>query len=522
MSIYNIFLGTVGKPPDTAPIVATGGTETTVGNYKYHTFTGSGTFTVTSAPSGLDLAYIVVAGGGAGGNGFAGGGAGGFIYGTLNPSVTSYTITIGAGAASQTTAGNRGATGSDSSAFGYTAKGGGGGGGSTGAQQPGGNGGSGGGKRTTTDGLGTLGQGTGAAFAGGCCCNPGAPGGGGALSSPFDVNGGYGVNWFNDATGFAGGGGGFSSNGPSPAYNGGGAGQVGTGTPGSGTANTGGGGGGSNGKATGAGGSGVVVIRYPIAGVQFNADILIVGGGGCGADGGGGAGGYLAVSSHSLTSGTTYTATVGAGGTYNSYSTLQAPISSFDGMIAAGGGQGWDTSNRPNNSGGSSQGSIFTSASSGYLLPPVLNQGNKGAYGTSGTNAGSGGGGGAGAAGSNAAATSGGAGGNGSTWLDGNTYCGGGGGGGYGTWTGGAGGTGGGGTGASVSTASTAGSANTGGAGGASGGGGRAGSSGGSGIVIIRYSNTLPDAASTTGSPTYTNTGGYKYYKFTGSGTITW
>ena len=44
---------------------------------------------------------------------------------------------------------------------------------------------------------------------------------------------------------------------------------------------------------------------------------------------------------------------------------------------------------------------------------------------------------------------------------------------------------------------------------------------GGSGIVIIRYANTYPDATSTTGSPTYTNTGGYKIYKFTGSGTIT-
>jgi hypothetical protein len=40
--------------------------------------------------------------------------------------------------------------------------------------------------------------------------------------------------------------------------------------------------------------------------------------------------------------------------------------------------------------------------------------------------------------------------------------------------------------------------------------------------VIIRYADTLPDAASTTGSPTYTNSGGYKTYKFTGSGTITW
>jgi hypothetical protein len=44
---------------------------------------------------------------------------------------------------------------------------------------------------------------------------------------------------------------------------------------------------------------------------------------------------------------------------------------------------------------------------------------------------------------------------------------------------------------------------------------------GGSGIVIIRYANTYPDAASTTGSPTFTNTGGYKIYTWTGSGSIT-
>jgi len=37
----------------------------------------------------------------------------------------------------------------------------------------------------------------------------------------------------------------------------------------------------------------------------------------------------------------------------------------------------------------------------------------------------------------------------------------------------------------------------------------------------LSYSNTLPDAASTTGSPTFTNVGGYKIYKFTGSGSIT-
>jgi hypothetical protein len=44
---------------------------------------------------------------------------------------------------------------------------------------------------------------------------------------------------------------------------------------------------------------------------------------------------------------------------------------------------------------------------------------------------------------------------------------------------------------------------------------------GGSGVVIIRYADTFADAASTTGSPTFTNTGGFKIYQFTGSGSIT-
>jgi hypothetical protein len=41
---------------------------------------------------------------------------------------------------------------------------------------------------------------------------------------------------------------------------------------------------------------------------------------------------------------------------------------------------------------------------------------------------------------------------------------------------------------------------------------------GGSGVVIIR---TTATAASTTGSPTVTQSGGYNFYKFTGSGSIT-
>jgi hypothetical protein len=39
--------------------------------------------------------------------------------------------------------------------------------------------------------------------------------------------------------------------------------------------------------------------------------------------------------------------------------------------------------------------------------------------------------------------------------------------------------------------------------------------------VIIRYSDTYSAAASTTGSPTITVSGGYRVYKWTGSGSIT-
>jgi hypothetical protein len=65
-----------------------------------------------------------------------------------------------------------------------------------------------------------------------------------------------------------------------------------------------------------------------------------------------------------------------------------------------------------------------------------------------------------------------------------------------------------------------AGTANTGGGGGG-GGDGDNGQAGGSGIVIIRYPDSYDAAASTTGSPTITVTGGYRIYKWTGSGSIT-
>ena len=103
-------------------INATGGTETTCGDYKIHTFTSPGTFCVSQIGNGptnpaggpTNVDYMVVAGGGgAGGN--AAGGAGGFressgaasgCYSTsplgncvsaLPVSVTAYPITVGAG-----------------------------------------------------------------------------------------------------------------------------------------------------------------------------------------------------------------------------------------------------------------------------------------------------------------------------------------------------------------------------------------------------------------------------------------
>jgi len=61
-------------------LTATGGTITTSGNCKIHTFTGPGTFTVSSASvcaANNVVSYLVVAGGGGGGSGSGGGGGGG-------------------------------------------------------------------------------------------------------------------------------------------------------------------------------------------------------------------------------------------------------------------------------------------------------------------------------------------------------------------------------------------------------------------------------------------------------------
>ena len=66
-----------------SPLSATGGTITTDGNFKVHTFNSSGTFQITSGSG--DVQYLVVAGGGGagGGNGTnarGGAGAGGLRW----------------------------------------------------------------------------------------------------------------------------------------------------------------------------------------------------------------------------------------------------------------------------------------------------------------------------------------------------------------------------------------------------------------------------------------------------------
>ena len=72
--------GTQDTAPTSLYITATGGTITCSGDYKIHTFTGPGTFTVScsgNAAGSNTVDYLVVAGGGGGGVGNGGGGGGG-------------------------------------------------------------------------------------------------------------------------------------------------------------------------------------------------------------------------------------------------------------------------------------------------------------------------------------------------------------------------------------------------------------------------------------------------------------
>jgi hypothetical protein len=287
-------------------IEATGGTITTSGNDKIHTFTGPGTFTVsgTAECAANDVvSYMVVAGGGSGAKNDVGGGggAGGFRE-VVSPSAPytaspldgypsapnritvtaqAYPITVGGGGA-QATGGNTSNPGNPSVFSTITSTAGGGGGKvGNGAGDPGGSGGGGahasgaGGSGNTPPVSPPQGNNGGAANSpSGPVYGAGGGGGAGAAGTTGTPSvagvGGDGVATSitgSSVTRGGGGGGarddGVPSGGGAGGSGGGGKGGSGTVNGVDGTANTGGGGGGSGDQMSGGGGgSGIVVIRY--------------------------------------------------------------------------------------------------------------------------------------------------------------------------------------------------------------------------------------------------------------------
>jgi hypothetical protein len=272
--------------------------------------------------------------------------------------------------------------------------------------------------------------------------------------------------------------------------------------------------------------------------------LVIAGGGGSNGVGagfygssGGGAGGYRSSVRGELSGGNTsaesplilisannYTVTVGAGGAgvAPGSTSIDGNPSSFDAIIALGGGRGvaFNTVGGLGGSGGGGGAGLSSAGGSG-----TTGQGFAGGTGGSGGTSSAAGGGGAGAVGANGAGngTVGGAGGAGrASSITGTSVLRAGGGGGGGTYTsGGAGGSGGGGSGgASSPSAGNPGTPNTGGGGGgatsAPSTGGPFGGSGGSGVVIIRY---LGSQRGTGGA--VTSSGGYTIHTFNSSGTYT-
>ena len=243
---------------------ATGGTVTTSGDYKYHTFTSSGTFNVTTLGEGKVDVLVVGGGGGAGKAGTntlrnpGGGGAGGLVYVedyTLS-STGNITVTVGAGGTGSTNQDFTGNNGNNSVFKNLIAYGGGGGGSRDNPSRDGTSGGSGGGANlysavpanggsatqpSTNDGYPNTGFGYPGATS---VVNVGAGGGGGAGGPGTVPNGGPGMTiWGNTYAK----GGDAHSDASSAAAN--------TGNGGNGSA--------TNSSANGGnGGSGIVIVRY--------------------------------------------------------------------------------------------------------------------------------------------------------------------------------------------------------------------------------------------------------------------
>jgi hypothetical protein len=273
------------------------------------------------------------------------------------------------------------------------------------------------------------------------------------------------------------------------------------------------------------------------AAAPTNLEYLLIAGGAGGAiqhGGGGGAGGYLSSSLNSVTSGSSFTVTVGGAGAGGIYSSGNASgTDGVDSIIAGmgvtvtaaggGGGSSYATQTVPGNGGsgggGGNQTSGTQSGGSG-----TAGQGNNGGDGSnSSTNYPSGGGGGAGAVGGNASAGVGGNGGIGKRSKITGTltyYAGGGGSATYQGGTPGTGGQGGGATGISAgSTNGNNATTNTGGGGsGGNGGSGYYGGSGGAGVAIFAYPTGSINGV---GGLTGTTSSGNKYHQFNSSGTLT-
>ena len=110
-------------------ITATGGTQYTSGNYRFHVFNSSGTFNITQSAVGVSnsIDYMIIAGGASGGtsknssytaNAGGGGGAGGYITGSFTASAGAKSVTVGGGGAQQQNGGSAG--GSNSSIAGLS------------------------------------------------------------------------------------------------------------------------------------------------------------------------------------------------------------------------------------------------------------------------------------------------------------------------------------------------------------------------------------------------------------------
>jgi hypothetical protein len=270
---------------------ATGGAVYSDDVYYYHVFGATGAFVPTQS---ITADILTIAGGGSGGLQYAGGGgAGGLVFSSSASLVsgTSYTCTVGAGAAKAVDSGTRNGTQGSNSTFAgtafstITATGGGYGGGDNGnVSQAGGAGGSGGGGTAIGPGAGGTGsQGSNGGTGGGTSTYGGGGGGSGeAGNTDGNAFGGDGTSTYSSwglATGvgefsagtyyIAGGGGGSINSAVVPAGGlggGGNGGYISGGqiSPTAGRENTGSGGGAGWGGANdgGKGGSGVVIVRY--------------------------------------------------------------------------------------------------------------------------------------------------------------------------------------------------------------------------------------------------------------------